>query len=132
MIVNKHLVKDLKKLNLWNNDMREELIKNYGSVQNLNIPDNLKEIYKTVWEIKQKSLINHAIARGPFVDQSQSMNLYFKKPTSIALTSALFYGWKGGLKTGSYYLRSHPAANAQQLSIDASKKEEQECLLCSA
>jgi len=127
-IVNKHLVKDLEKLNLWNEEIKNKIIINNGSIQKIDsIPQELKELYKTVWEIKQKWMIDHALARGPFIDQSQSMNLYFEKIEINKVKSALFYGWKKGIKTGCYYMRSMPASNASSIIED-----EKECLTCSA
>jgi ribonucleoside-diphosphate reductase alpha subunit len=136
IIINKYLIEDLKKINLWNNDIKNEIISNRGSIQNVpNIPNNLKNIYKTIWEIKQRHVIDHSIARGPYVDQSQSMNLYMAQPNFDKLTTALFYGWKKGLKTGCYYLRSLPASQPQQFSQDINIKPnpnlEQEKLVCS-
>jgi len=135
ILINKYLIDDLKKINLWNNDIKNEIISNRGSILNIsNIPDNLKNIYKTIWEIKQRYVIDHSVARGPYVDQSQSMNLYMAQPTFDKLTAALFYGWKNGLKTGCYYLRSLPASHPQQFSQDIkinNNNLEQEKLACS-
>ena len=134
IIINKYLIEDLKKINLWNSDIKNEIISNRGSIQNIpNIPNNLKNIYKTIWEIKQRSVIDHSIARGPYVDQSQSMNLYMAQPNFDKLTTALFYGWKNGLKTGCYYLRSLPASQPQQFSQDIKLNAnlEQDKLACS-
>ncbi len=139
-IINKYLVEDLTKLNLWNDEMKNNIISNRGSIQNIsNIPDNLKNIYKTVWEIKQRYIIDHSIARGPYVDQSQSMNLYMARPTYDKLTAALFYGWKNGLKTGCYYLRSSPAAQPIQFSQEinnektvCSRNNPEGCVMCSS
>jgi ribonucleotide reductase alpha subunit len=139
-IINKYLVEDLTKLNLWNNEMKNNIISNRGSIQNIsNIPDDLKNIYKTVWEIKQRYIIDHSIARGPYVDQSQSMNLYMARPTYDKLTAALFYGWKNGLKTGCYYLRSSPAAQPIQFSQEinnektvCSRNNPEGCVMCSS
>ena len=122
ILVNKHLIKELIELNIWNEDMREKLIIENGSIQNItNVSDDLKERYKTVWEIKMKDIINHAIARQPYVDQAQSMNLFMPVNDPNKLTSALMYGWKNGLKTGMYYLRTLPASQAQKFTIDANK-----------
>jgi ribonucleoside-diphosphate reductase alpha chain len=122
IMINKHLIKDLIDLKIWDNDMREQIIINNGSVQDIEgIPNNLKEIYKTVWEIKQKSIIDHSVVRGYFTDQSQSQNLFFPEPDTKKLSSALIYGWKQGLKTGMYYLRSKPATSALKFTIDANK-----------
>jgi ribonucleotide reductase alpha subunit len=143
ILVNKYLIDDLIELNIWNNDIKNEIIINRGSIQNIKIiPDNLKMIYKTIWEIKQRYLIDHAVARGPYVDQSQSMNLYMAQPSIDKLTTALFYGWKNGLKTGCYYLRSLPASQPQQFSQEIKNIEEAKlvcsrnnpegCLMCSS
>jgi ribonucleoside-diphosphate reductase alpha chain len=122
IMINKHLIKDLIDLNIWDNDMREQIIINNGSVQDIEgIPNNLKEVYKTVWEIKQKAIIDHSVIRGYFTDQSQSQNLFFPEPDTKKLSSALVYGWKQGLKTGMYYLRSKPATSALKFTIDANK-----------
>jgi ribonucleoside-diphosphate reductase alpha subunit len=122
IIVNKHLIKELSDNDMWTEEMREQLIINDGSVQNIkNISADIKERYKTVWEIKMKDLINHAIARQSYVDQAQSMNLFMPINDANKLTSALLYGWKNGLKTGMYYLRTLPASAAQKFSIDANK-----------
>ena len=122
IIVNKHLIKELLDNNIWTEEMREQLIINDGSVQNIkNISDDIKERYKTVWEIKMKDMINHAISRQAYVDQAQSMNLFMPVNDANKLTSALLYGWKNGLKTGMYYLRTLPASAAQKFSIDANK-----------
>ena len=137
IVINKYLVKDLMKLELWNVDMKNEIIANNGSVQNISsIPQNIKNLYKTVWEIKQKVLIDQSIDRGPFICQTQSLNLFFEEPNHNMLTSAFFHGWKNGLKTGSYYIRTRPKAQAQQFTIDPSKKVEETkyetCEMCSA
>jgi len=122
ILVNKYLIKELGELGLWTEEMREQLIIHNGSVQDIKgLPEDIKERYKTVWEIKMKDMINHAIARQAYVDQSQSMNLFMPVNDANKLTSALIYGWKNGLKTGMYYLRTLPAAQAQKFSIDASK-----------
>ena len=132
MVINKYLVKDLTELGLWDIQMKNMIIANNGSIQNIsNIPQNIKDLYKTVWEIKQKVIIDQSIDRGPFVCQTQSMNLFFEEPTQIALTSAFFYGWKNGLKTGVYYVRTKPKAQAQQFTIDP-KNEDEVCEMCSA
>jgi ribonucleoside-diphosphate reductase alpha subunit len=127
IMINKHLIKDLIDLKIWDNDMREQIIINNGSVQDIEgIPNNLKEIYKTVWEIKQKAIIDHSVIRGYFTDQSQSQNLFFPEPDTKKLSSALIYGWKQGLKTGMYYLRSKPATSALKFTIDANKIKSEE------
>jgi ribonucleoside-diphosphate reductase alpha chain len=126
VVVNKHLVNDLLKLNLWNEKMKLKLIANNGSVQNIQeIPQDIKDLYKTVWEIKQRNVIDMAADRGPFICQTQSMNLFFDNINAAKLTSALFYAWEKGLKTGMYYARSKPAAEAiSGLGIDMSKLED--------
>ena len=107
IIVNKHLLKDLIALGLWDNDMKERLMMNNGSIQDIEeIPDVLKDMYKTVWELSQKTIIDMAADRGAYICQSQSLNLFVENPTFGKLSSMHFYGWKKGLKTGMYYLRS--------------------------
>jgi ribonucleoside-diphosphate reductase alpha subunit len=118
MIINKHLVSDLKKLNLWNNQIMGELLYDNGSVQKLNIPEELKIKYKTAYELKQSVIVKQAIDRGLFIDQSQSMNLFMEIPDHNKLASAHIYAWKNGLKTGSYYIRSQPITEATKFSID--------------
>ena len=121
-VVNKYLVKDLIKLNLWNESIKNEIMAHNGSVQGIDrIPDSLKGLYKTVWEIKQKSVINHALARAPYICQGQSLNIHLQEPNFGKLSSMHFYAWKLGLKTGMYYLRTRPAVNAVQFTV---KKEE--------
>ncbi|MFA9212534.1 MAG: ribonucleoside-diphosphate reductase subunit alpha [Candidatus Methylacidiphilales bacterium] len=119
VVVNKHLLKDLVQLGLWTNDMKNKIIAANGSVQNIvGIPENIKELYKTVWEIKQRNLIDMAADRGAFICQSQSLNLFVDSPSSSKLTSMHFYAWKKGLKTGMYYLRSQAATQAVQFTIE--------------
>lgn len=119
VVVNKHLLKDLVELNLWNDDMKNKIITHNGSVQKIDgIPDNIKEIYKTVWEIKQRTLIDMAADRGAYICQSQSLNLFVDTPTTGKLTSMHFYGWKKGLKTGMYYLRTKAASQAVQFTVE--------------
>lgn len=121
-VVNPHLLKDLTDRNLWDEEMKNEIIANNGSVQNIErIPNDLKQLYKTVWEISQKTILKMAADRGAYIDQSQSLNVHMAKPTPEKLTSMHFYGWKMGLKTGMYYLRTKPAANALQFTVDKSK-----------
>ena len=143
VVVNKYLVKDLMNLELWNESMKNKIIEYGGSIQNIDdIPQHLKDLYKTVWETKQKHILDQAADRGPFICQTQSMNLFFEEPTQNTLTSAFFYGWKKGLKTGCYYIRTRPKAQAQQFTIDAKKVQKQtnqgndsnykECTMCSA
>jgi ribonucleoside-diphosphate reductase alpha chain len=119
IIINKHLLKDLVQLGLWNNDMKNSIIAANGSIQHIdNIPADLKELYKTVWEIKQRNLIDMAADRGAFICQSQSLNLFVDTPTTSKLTSMHFYAWKKGLKTGMYYLRTQAATQAVQFTIE--------------
>jgi ribonucleoside-diphosphate reductase alpha chain len=120
-IVNKHLLRDLVQLGLWSNDMKNKIMIHNGSIQNIDeIPDNIKDIYKTVWEIKQKDLIDMAADRGAFIDQSQSLNIFMESPTYAKMTSLHFYAWEKGLKTGMYYLRSKAGADAVQFTVDKS------------
>ena len=120
-VVNQHLLSDLTEMGLWDPSLKNELIANNGSVQTLDIPDNLKEIYKTVWEIKQRILVDMAADRGAFIDQSQSFNVHMSDANSGKLTSLHFYAWKKGLKTGMYYLRSRAAADAVKFTVDPAK-----------
>ncbi|KAK3555689.1 hypothetical protein QTP86_029086 [Hemibagrus guttatus] len=121
-IVNPHLMKDLTERGLWNEDMKNQLIAHNGSIQEIStIPDDLKELYKTVWEISQKVVIKMAADRGAFIDQSQSLNIHIAEPNYGKLTSMHFYGWKQGLKTGMYYLRTKPAANPIQFTLNKEK-----------
>ena len=125
IILNKHLVKDLKAINMWNRDIVNRIIENDGSVQSIEeIPRELRDVYKTVWEISQKIVIDYAADRGAFIDQTQSMNIFIDHPTNSKLSSMHMYGWKKGLKTGSYYIRSKAARNAVKFSILKEKKEE--------
>jgi len=118
-VVNKYLLKDLIDLGLWNLAMKNRLLLEKGSIQNIScIPDDLKKLYKTVWEISQKVVIELAADRGKFVDQLQSMNIYMQNPTFAKLTSCHFYGWKKGLKTGMYYLRTQAATLAIQFTVN--------------
>jgi ribonucleoside-diphosphate reductase alpha chain len=122
MLINKHLVKDLLSIGLWDEDMKNRLMLSNGSVQDIEeIPEDIKLLYRTVWEISQKEVINMAADRGAFVDQSQSMNVHIQDPTFGKLTSMHFYGWEKGLKTGMYYLRTKAAADAIKFTVDASK-----------
>ena len=125
-VVNKHLVKDLVKLNMWDDNLRDKIIINNGSVQDIaEIPDEIKIIYKTAWEMSQKIIIDHAAARAPFICQSQSMNLFVQDANFAKLSSAHFYGWDKGLKTGSYYIRTKAATTAiKGLGIDLSRNQD--------
>jgi ribonucleoside-diphosphate reductase alpha chain len=127
VIINKHLVRDLIALDLWDEDMKNMIIIHKGSVQNIpSIPDDIKEIYKTVWEIKQKDLIEMSADRGKFICQSQSLNLFIEGVNAAKLTAAHFHSWKLGLKTGMYYLRTKAAVDALSgLGIDTSKYKQQ-------
>lgn len=123
IVINEHLVRDLIKIEMWNPEIKDLILKYEGSIQNIeSIPDDLKQIYKTVWEISQKSLIDMAADRGAFICQSQSLNLFIARPNHGKLTSMHFYSWKKGLKTGIYYLRSKPIAKAQQFTIEPDAK----------
>jgi ribonucleoside-diphosphate reductase alpha chain len=118
-VVNKHLLKDLIKLNLWNESMKNKLISANGSVQNIpEIPQDLKELYKTVWEIKQKTILEMAADRGAYICQSQSLNIHIQDVNFGKLTSMHFHAWKLGLKTGMYYLRTKAAADAIKFTIE--------------
>ncbi|KAK6746040.1 hypothetical protein RB195_012264 [Necator americanus] len=118
-IVNPHLLKDLVELNLWDEEMKNQLIANNGSIARIaGIPDHIKRLYQTVWELPQKDIIEMAADRGAFIDQSQSLNIHIAKPSYANITSMHFYGWKKGLKTGMYYLRTKPAVNAVQFTVD--------------
>ena len=125
--VNKHLVEDLIELGMWTEEMRLRLIAGRGSIQHMQeIPENIREVYKTVWEIKQRNIIDMASDRGAFICQSQRRNLFFQYVNAAKLTSALFHAWKKGLKTGSYYIRTRAASEAQQgLGIDLSSVKQQ-------
>ncbi len=119
IIVNKHLLKDLVKLGLWNDSLKNKLMAANGSVQTIEeIPNNIKELYKTAWEISQKTIIDMAADRGAFIDQSQSLNIFMENANFAKLTSMHFYGWKAGLKTGMYYLRTKAATDAIKFTID--------------
>jgi ribonucleoside-diphosphate reductase alpha chain len=128
IILNKYLIDDLIKLGLWSEKMSSQLMESRGSIQNIpDIPTDIKNIYKTVWEIKQKVLIDHSIARAIYVDQSQSLNLYFEDANYDVISKAHFYGWTHGLKTGSYYIRSQPAIrSAAFTNVDSSMNTETE------
>jgi len=127
VVVNKHLVNDLKERGLWSKEMKDLMVKANGSVQNIiDIPDDLKELYKTVWEMSQKTIIDMAADRAVYIDQSQSMNLFVESPTVSKLSSMHMYAWKTGLKTGMYYLRSKAKSRPIQFSLEA------ECSMCSA
>ena len=140
-VVNQYLLRDLMANDLWDADMRNEILENNGSVKNISrIPQNIRDLYKTVWEIPQRCLIDMAADRGAFIDQSQSLNLFMTEPNYAKLTSMHFYAWKKGLKTGMYYLRTKAASQAIKFTLDkkSAAPEEQvcnrngDCLSCSA
>jgi len=125
IVVNKHLLEDLVELGLWDNSMKEAIMRANGSIQHIDvIPQDLKELYKTVWELSMKDIIDMARQRGYFIDQSQSMNLFMQDPDYSKLTSMHFYAWKSGLKTGMYYLRTKSAVNATKFTISKEEKVE--------
>ncbi len=118
IVVNKHLLKDLIDLGLWNNDLKNAIMANNGSIQSIEgIPENIKAVYKTVWEISQKNIVKQSAERGPFVDQTQSLNIHMTDATLPKVTSMHFYGWEQGLKTGMYYLRTQAARDAIKFTI---------------
>ena len=125
IVVNKHLLEDLVKLGLWNEELKQELMKANGSIQHIDfIPQEIKDLYKTVWELSMKDIIDMARHRGYFIDQSQSLNLFMEGATMAKLTSMHFYAWKSGLKTGMYYLRTKSAVDAIKFTLDNTKKKE--------
>ena len=149
IIINKYLMKDLEKLDIWNDMMKQQIIARNGSIQGIDqIPEAIQKLYRTSWEIKQKTLIDMAVQRGAFICQSQSLNLFVSDPNYAKLTSMHFYAWKQGLKTGIYYLRTRAPVMAQKFTIDpelqkAAEKSEQDrlhkkyapdegCTMCSA
>jgi ribonucleoside-diphosphate reductase alpha subunit len=145
LLVNRHLVKDLSKRGLWSKEMRDNIVLENGSVQNIpDFPEDLKETYKTVWETSQKTVIDMAADRAPFIDQTQSMNLWLSSPTFGKVNSMHMYAWKKGLKTGMYYLRSRSAVDAVKVTVSSEKQakdqflkaaksnEPEDCLTCSA
>jgi ribonucleoside-diphosphate reductase alpha subunit len=139
VMVNKHLIRDLQKLDKWNPAIKNEIIRAGGSVQGLDgIPETLKNIYRTVWEISQKSILDMAADRGAYIDQSQSLNIFMENPSVAKLSSMHMYGWKKGLKTGQYYLRTRSKSRPQQvtiaptaLSLSPTVPTEEEVLACS-
>ena len=127
VVVNKHLLLDLVQLGLWNDDMKNEIIKANGSIQGIeSIPDNIKALYKTVWEIKMRDIIDMSADRGHFIDQSQSLNLFIDQPNIGKITSMHFYAWEKGLKTGMYYLRTKAATQAIQFTVQKQAKSQLE------
>jgi ribonucleoside-diphosphate reductase alpha subunit len=145
LLVNRHLVKELMKRDLWSKELRDEIILENGSVQNIEgFPEDLKDVYKTVWETSQKTVIDMSADRAPFIDQTQSMNLWLSTPTFGKVNSMHMYAWKKGLKTGMYYLRSRSAVDAVKVTVSSEKKakesyvketqsnEPEDCITCSA
>ena len=126
VIVNKYLEQACRKINKWSPKLIDNIMKNKGSIKNTDLPENMKNIFKTVWEMSNKSLIDLSVGRAPYICQSQSLNLYVPQPDRNILSSMHFYAWKSGLKTGMYYLRTQPKANAIQFTV------ENECMDCSA
>ena len=125
IVVNKHLLYDLVELGLWNENLKQEIMRNNGSIQNIDIiPQDIKELYKTVWELSMKDIIDMSRQRGYFIDQSQSLNLFMEGATMAKLTSMHFYAWKSGLKTGMYYLRTKSAVDAIKFTLNNDKKAE--------
>ena len=120
-VVNKYLLRELVESGIWNEEIRNQIMADRGSIQKItSIPQEVRELYKTVWEIKQKAIIDQAADRGAFICQSQSLNIHMAEPTTARLTSMHFYAWKRGLKTGMYYLRTLPKADAIQFTVDQS------------
>ena len=138
IVINQYLQQTLTKLGIWSEKMQRDLIEHRGSVQNIEgIPAHIKKIFRTVWEISQRSIIDMAADRGIYIDQSQSLNLHIEEPTPAVLTSVHFHTWSRGLKTGQYYLRTQPKAKAMQFTVATKRqkimeKEESDCLMCSA
>lgn len=123
-VINPWLLRDLTKLGLWSDKMKKELIENQGSVQNIDgMPEEFKQLYKTVWEISKRTIIDLAAGRAPFIDQSQSMNIHIKSPTRAKLTGMHFHGWRKGLKTGMYNLHTQPTVNPTQITIPPNSSE---------
>jgi ribonucleoside-diphosphate reductase alpha chain len=123
IVLNKHLVNDLIGADLWNMELKDEILRHKGSIQNIaGIPDSIKELYKTTWEIKQKHVLDMAADRGAYIDQSQSLNIHMVDANAAKVSSMHFYGWKAGLKTGMYYLRTKAAADAIQFTVESKVK----------
>lgn len=145
-VVNKHLLRDLMQLNMWTTEMRESIVRGNGSIQHIDaIPPDIKELYKTAWEMSMRSIIDMAADRGIFIDQSQSLNIFTSEPTYQRMTSMHFHSWRKGLKTGMYYLRTKPAANAVKFTLapqapasqspaaeKTAEDDEEPCASCSA
>jgi ribonucleoside-diphosphate reductase alpha subunit len=139
VMINKHLVRELMSLGKWTPEIKTEIVRDGGSVQNLDgVPDKLKEVYRTVWEIPQKSIIEMSADRGAYIDQSQSLNIFMENPSMAKLSSMHLFGWKKGLKTGAYYLRTRAKARAQQVTVPVALTKEacslanpESCEMCS-
>ena len=122
--INKHLLKDCMELGIWNKNLKNQIIQNNGSLKGISsIPDYIQNLYKTVWEIKQKNIIDMAADRGIYIDQSQSLNIHMTDASHAKLTSMHFYGWNKGLKTGMYYLRTQAAADSIKFTINKEELE---------
>jgi ribonucleoside-diphosphate reductase alpha chain len=139
IVLNKYMVRDLMKLGLWNKDMKNQIIENDGMISNISsIPEDIRALYKTAWEISQRIYINMAKDRGAYICQSQSMNLFISNPTTKLMNTVHFHAWESGLKTGMYYLRTKPKASAQRFSMKVKndpgmcRKDSLECEACSA
>lgn len=142
IVINNYLINDLQKIGIWNKELKEQIILNNGSIENITqIPKNIRDLYKTSWDISMKNIIDQSADRGAYICQTQSLNLFIAKPNFKTITNMHFYGWRKGLKTGIYYLRTQAAAKAQQITIDpnATKKIENTvnndssgCLMCSS
>jgi ribonucleoside-diphosphate reductase alpha chain len=131
VVVNKYLVDELTRLDLWTSEIRTQIIADNGSIQNIvEIPQDVRDVYKTVWEIPQKVLIDMAADRAPFVCQSQSLNLFLSEPTYAKMSSMHMYAWKKGLKTGCYYLRTRAVSSAQKFTVEPPASNN--CLTCSS
>jgi ribonucleoside-diphosphate reductase alpha chain len=141
LVINRHLMRELMKAGLWTAELRDELVRSDGSVQHMaGLSQDVRDRFKTVWEIQQSWVVEHALARAPFVDQSQSMNLFYASPEYQKLNKALLFAWKSGLKTGCYYLRSKPAREAYKVGLvdvrggspPVACAASKECLSCGA
>jgi ribonucleoside-diphosphate reductase alpha chain len=134
IVMNNHLVDELRRRNLYNKGIIERIMLEKGSVQNIDVPQDIKDIYKTAWELPQKCLLNMAIDRGPFIDQSQSLNLFVNPPQQKVIHSIHMYGWKNGLKTGSYYIRTKSVLENQNFTTEVSKEKSRfkDCIACSS
>jgi ribonucleoside-diphosphate reductase alpha chain len=128
IVINKYLIKELLKLGLWNEEFKNKMIAKNGSIQGLDVPVSIQNLYKTTWEISQKTLINMSAARGAFICQSQSLNLFVAEPSHKVLSAKHFYAWKKGLKTGVYYLRTKSHVMAQKFTVDPELQKEAEKL----